>query len=213
VIILPRSKPLRWILLLCAFLAAGLAVRETIERLLSACLTVNDPVQPADVAIATGETFLPCELELADLYGAHIVPRVALLVPRPSRALEEFERRNILIETPSQRLNRLGVSSSAISLIPADEGGTTEGTLAVARWCLANGVHRVLMVTSASHSRRLRRAIGRAFDHRGPVILMHAPRFDSFRAEDWWRNRSTLRVGIPEFQKLLIDYLSHPDWR
>jgi len=31
-----------------------------------------------------------------------------------------------------------------------------------------------------------------------------------FRAEDWWRSRTTLREGLVELQKLALDYARHP---
>lgn len=179
-------------------------------RSLGTLLTDRDPVQPADIAVMTSETHPDGELELADLFAERIVARVGVLTPDPSPADREFKRRGIPLEDSAQILAKLGVPASAIVLIAAGEGGTTEGTEGLARWCLENRIHRVLVVTSPSHSRRVRRALKRAFEHREAVVLVHAPRSDPFRPSDWWEDRTTLRSGLVELEKLLLDYLRHP---
>jgi uncharacterized SAM-binding protein YcdF (DUF218 family) len=190
--------------------ATGVIAWRPTLRSLGALLTVADSVQQADIAVMTSETELDGELELADLFAERTVARVGVLTHDPSPAEREFKRRGIPLEDSAQILVKLGVPASAIVLIAAGEGGTTEGTAALARWCLANRIHRVLMVTSANHSRRVQRALRRAFQHRGPIVLVHTPRSDPFRPLDWWEDRTTLRSGLVELEKLLLDYLRHP---
>lgn len=208
----PLFRPVVRGLLAAALLVAavGTIAWRPALRWLGALLTVAGSVEHADIAVMTGETGLDGALELADLFADHTVARVGVLTPTPSPAHREFTRRGVLLEDSARILTKLGVPADAVVLIAAGEGGTTDGTAALATWCLAHGVHRVLVVTSSNHSRRVGRALKRAFDHRGSVVLVRTPRFDPFRPLDWWEDRATLRSGLVELQKLLLDYLRHP---
>lgn len=190
--------------------AAGTIAWRPTLRSLGSLLIVTDSVQQANIAVMTSDAGLDGALELADLFADHTVPRVGVLAPDPTPADLEFTRRGIQLEDWAQILTKLGVPASALVLIPAGEGGTTEGTAALAGWCFANGIHRVLVVTGSSHSRRVQRALRRSFQQRGPVVLVHTPRSDPFRPLDWWEDRTTLRLGLIELEKLLLDYLRHP---
>jgi hypothetical protein len=40
--------------------------------------------------------------------------------------------------------------------------------------------------------------------------MVHPTRWDTFRGENWWESRATLRRGLGELQKLLLDFALHP---
>ena len=208
---LPR-RPLTRILLV-VLLVGGIAAVLARRPLLSsagALLIVEESAPTADVAVMTTEAGHAGLLELADLYQRKAVVRVAVLTRARTRATREIERRGVILESPVTMLAVLGVPASAVITIPAGEGGTTEGTASVAAWCAGQNIHRLMIVTSMGHSRRIQRAMRRSLKGSGPEVIMHPAPYDAFRPATWWQNRTTLREGLVELQKLLLDYVSHP---
>jgi uncharacterized SAM-binding protein YcdF (DUF218 family) len=191
-----------------AVVTLAVVLHVPVFRIMGASMVVDASTAGADVAIMTTDAGRPGLLELADLYAQHVVSRVGYLQPAPGVADSELRRRGAYIDAAAEILARLGIPASAIAVIPAGEGGTTDGTAALGAWCRANGIRRILVVTSAEHARRVRRAFRRVA---GDVqIAMHRSRWDDFEADQWWHNRGSARRGLIEFQKLALDVLSHP---
>ena len=184
--------------------------RDVLLRSVGQLLIVDEPLKPADVAVMTTEAHPAGEIDLADLLARHTVRRVAVLIPALSATDRELVRRGVAIAGPAQLLANLGVSPENMELIPAGEGGTTESTAALAAWCRRRDIHAIIVVTAPNHTRRVKRALSRAFKSGGPEVRLHATTYDTFHAGDWWRRRGDLRSGIVELQKLLLDFAQHP---
>ena len=69
---------------------------------------------------------------------------------------------------------------------------------------------QVVVVVGPSHGRRYRRALLRAWPDSAPRPRVVTTSYGLFRADDWWQSRTTLRDGLVEFEKLLLDYVAHP---
>ncbi|MGE5243908.1 MAG: hypothetical protein ACM3SQ_06750 [Betaproteobacteria bacterium] len=173
-------------------------------------LTYEDPLQRADVAAVTPETGIAGALESADLFRGRTVPRIAVLIPTPRDAEVELARRGVRVDGQIDLLAKLGVPRHVIVEIPAGEGGTTDSTAALAGWCRAHPVKRLLVIVSPDHGTRVRRALERAIGSRGPAVEIRNTRYDPFRAATWWQTRTTARDGIVEIEKLVLDYAMHP---
>jgi hypothetical protein len=184
------------------------AARAALLGRLGRMMTASDPLAPAELAVLTPES-INSVLDISDLVRDRLVKRVAVLVSEPTPAARELERRGIRVG-PVDVLVQLGVPSAAIVTIPAGEGGTTESTKALADWCFTHPADGIIVVVGATHAGRYRRALGRVWRGPGPLPSIRATRFDQFRADDWWRSRRTLRDGILELEKLLLDHVTHP---
>jgi len=196
---------------LLVVLLVGGAARTTILTSLGRAMATSDPLAPADLAVLTPESGDGGEIEVSDLFRDHVVTRVAVLVPQPTIAEAELERRGVRSHAPPlDVLVQLGVPPNAIVAVPAGEGGTTESTKALAAWCRGRAADRIIVIVSPTHARRYRRALARVWQGPGPLPAIRTTRFDEFRAETWWSTRRTLRNGLEELQKLLLDYVSHP---
>jgi hypothetical protein len=150
-------------------------------------------------------------LKLADLYRANSAATVGLLVPRAARIDRELTRRGIVVpDVAFDVLVQLGVPGRAIVRIPAGEGGTTETTGALAGWARAHAGKKVLVVVGPSHGRRYRRALRRAWPDGQPAPTVMTTPYAAFHPDDWWQSRTTLREGLVEWQKLVLDYVTHP---
>jgi uncharacterized SAM-binding protein YcdF (DUF218 family) len=106
-------------------------------------------------------------------------------------------------------LRQLGIAQSAIVVVDAGEGGTTESTQALADWIRVHP-SRAIVVVTPSHTRRYRRTLMRVWPSNAAPPLVTSPQHNLFHAADWWRSRRTLRDGLFELQKLAWDYATHP---
>jgi len=151
-------------------------------------------------------------LSLGDLHHSQPAATVAILVPEGTRVDHELQRRGIVLPNLTvELLAQLGVARDAVVRIPAGEGGTTHTTAALAEWGRKNPGRQVLVVVGPSHGRRFRRALQRVWPDDGrPAPRVVTTPYAMFRAEDWWRSRTTLREGLVELQKLALDYARHP---
>ncbi len=177
-------------------------------------LTYEDPLRPADLAVLTADSGSAGELESADLYHDHIVPRVAVLVPAKTTSDTELARRGVHPERRAEILARLGIPGRALIAIPAGEGGTTQGLSALVAWCQTHcgpdSISRMVVIVSPHHSARVHRVLEREMDSKGPSIAIRMSRYSDFRPDTWWRSRTTARAGIVELEKLLLDYVEQP---
>jgi hypothetical protein len=195
---------------LAVLLAASIpAIRAVALRVLGSLLIAGDPIEPADIAAMT-ESGEAGELEVSDLYHAHVIPQVLVLTPEPTAVDRELARRGVhRVDLILSTLVQLGVPRDAIFTLEAGEGGTTDSTEALAAW-VRDHPCRVLMVVTPSHARRYRRALSRVWPERAPPARVRNPRASLFHARDWWEARRTRREGLFELQKLAWDYLRHP---
>jgi hypothetical protein len=194
-------------------LTAGLvlyAARVTLLQAVGDWLTVSDELHKSDIAIMTPDAGHAAEIELADLFTTGIADRVGVLSATLSPSGLELARRGVQPLTSDEVLRRLGVPSGAIEIIPAGEGGTHASTAALVQWCKTARVKRIILVTAADHGQRVKRTVSRAFGQTGPEILVRGASLSGFRSSDWWRDRGSLRAGIIELQKLVLDYALHP---
>jgi hypothetical protein len=207
----------RWVLIGSVFLliAATLAVpniRTSILRMAGHVLTVDDPIEPADVIVIAIDADGAGVLEAADLVRGGIAPRVALFADPPDAVNREFNRRGGWYEDDAARsarqLKSLGVET--IEQIPRAVVGTEDEGVALPDWCVQRQCRSIVVVTSADHSRRLRRVLYRAMKGHSTKVMIRSARKSQFDPDRWWNHRGGIRTEVIELQKLLFDLVRHP---
>jgi len=189
--------------------AAVPSIRHAALRAAGTSLVATDPIAHADVGVIT-EFGEGSELEAADLFHAKQFSRVLVLEPSPTPVEREYLRRGVFRDdVVVTTLLQLGIPERAIVHVEAGEGGTTESTQALADWIRVRPSSAIVIVTP-SHTRRYRRTLRRVWPPNAPPPIVTSPRHASFRPQDWWTSRRTLREGVVELQKLALDYLVHP---
>lgn len=213
-----RSAP-RWLwraflagTVLLALLLALPATREALLRAAGAALVAQDPLAPADVIVVSIDADGEGVLAAADLMHAGWAKRVALFPDPPDRTDREFLRRGLPYSNRATiatvQLRALGVTS--VELIPASVNGTTAEGAVLRRWCTAQGLHHIIFVSTADHSRRARRMLARSLRDSGTAVSVRYSAYSEFDPENWWRTRRGVRIEIVEAQKLLVDAVLHP---
>jgi hypothetical protein len=184
---------------------------ETVVTADTALMPYDERAMPADLLAMDFESGAAGVLALSDLAHAQPSATVAVLKPEATKVDEELARRGVTRpDLALDALVQLGVPRPSIIEISAGEGGTTESTAALADWSRANPQKRVLVVVGPSHGRRYRRALWRVWPKSAPAPTVATSPYGLFRVEDWWTSRTTLREGLFEFEKLVLDYVTHP---
>src|SRR5512138_962335 len=188
------------------------AGREALFRSLGRMLVAADPVRPADAIVVTVDAGPAGLLEASDLVHEGLSRRVALFADLPDEADHELARRGIESEDEVSRqthlLQMLGVRD--IDQIPIAIAGTEDEGRVFPSWCDARQIRTVIVVSSADHSRRLRRVFQRAMRGHATDVIVRPSRYSEFHPDGWWRRRGGVRREIVEMQKLVFDVLRHP---
>jgi uncharacterized SAM-binding protein YcdF (DUF218 family) len=186
-------------------------VRRAALRNAGQILIASDQAQPADLLAMDIESGAGGIVTVGDLHRSQPNAAVGVMRPRPTGIDMELQRRGVVLPDVAMAiLAQLGVPREAIVQIPAGEGGTTETTRALAEWGRQNPGKRVLVVVGPSHGRRYRRALRRAWPEGNIAPVVVTTPYALFRAENWWTSRTTLREGLVELEKLMLDYAQHP---
>jgi uncharacterized SAM-binding protein YcdF (DUF218 family) len=186
-------------------------IRHAMLRGAGRMLIASDGIEPADLLAMDVEGGKAGLLALSDLYRSRTGHAVGLLKPKSTAIDAELDRRRVVVpDITVEVLAQLGVPRDAIVQIPAGEGGTTESATALAEWARAHPGNKVMVVVGPSHGRRYRRALRRVWPDTQPAPVVVTTFYGLFRSEDWWQSRDTLREGLVELEKLVLDYVAHP---
>jgi hypothetical protein len=188
-------------------------VRGSILRAAGGALVADDLLGPADIIVVASDADGAGVLEAADLVHSGVAPRVAVFADPPDPVVDrEFIRRGVPYEDVGARATRqlkaLGVET--IEQIPRAVVGTEDEGRVLPDWCDQHGFRSVVVVSTADHSRRLRRVLRRSMKGHQTTVTVRRARFSSFDPDRWWRSREGIRTEIVELQKLLLDVTRHP---
>jgi hypothetical protein len=204
---------LRALAIVALVVACALAfapVRRAALRNVGQVLIDSDQARPADLLVMDVESGAGGILTVGDLHRSQPNAAVGVLTRTPTTIDAELQRRGVVLPPFAMAiLAQLGVPREAIVQIPAGEGGTTETTRALAEWGRQNPGKRVLVVVGPSHGRRYRRALRRAWPDGNIAPVVVTTPYALFRADDWWTSRTTVREGLVELEKLMLDYARH----
>ena len=211
-----RANPRRSLAAAAVVLAvAALLLVGSYDRLLRIAgrsLVAEDPLAPADAIVVTSDARQAGVLEAADLVRQGIAPRVALLAAAPDPAERELARRGVAYEDAAalsaRYLTALGVTE--VEAIADSVDGTHAEARVLRAWCARRQYRVIVVVSSADHSRRLRRVLQRSMRDSPARVLVRSSRFSHFDPDSWWLTRTGIRAQIVETEKLLLDIARHP---
>jgi len=208
-----RRPALLLALVLAPFSLALFGARAPMLRAAGGLLVADDPVPRADVIVVATGSDGAGTLEAADLVKSGVAPRVAVFADPPDPVVDrEFLRRGIPYEDAGARMLRqlkaLGVETT--EEIPRAVAGTSDEGKVLPEWCARRGFRAVVVVTTADHSRRLKRVLRRSMQGHATLVTVRAARFSPFDPDRWWETREGTRTQLIELQKLVLDVVTHP---
>ena len=212
----PPRRRSSWVL--AALLALGLpaagaaSLRKPLLRAAGDALVAQDPLGAADAVVVSADSGPAGVLEAADLFHAGVAPRVAVFADPPDPVDREFLRRGVPYEDVAARslrqLRSLGVT--AVEVIPRAVAGSEDEGRVLPEWCREQALRSVVVVSTADHSRRLRRVLRRSMAGLGTRVTVRPTRYSQFDPDRWWHTRDGVRIQVIELQKLLLDIVRHP---
>ena len=179
-------------------------------------LVVEDPLRRPAVAIAILGGKMPFRaMEAAELYRAGYAPEVWLTGPEGAAEHEPIKRMGFSPYEPDlyyKVLERLGVPRSAVRVLnPVGVVNTREEVAVISRALRKFGGGTVIVVTSPTHTRRVR-AIWRmaAWPLDGLIVryTRHEPR--KLRLEQWWEGELEQGMVLREVGGLVDTWLGFP---
>jgi len=199
---LAPNRARRWIWLALFLTLASVAVCAW--RGVGNWLVREDPIGPADAIVVLSGRMPVRALGASDLYRQGCVPEVWLTKNPDARG--ELERLGIAFtgdeEYDRQVLEKTGVPTAAIRVLNPEVTNTEAEVRLISAEMERRGLRRVIIVTSAPHTRRVR-AIWRALvDGQAQAIIRYS-REDSFEAQHWWRSTSDVQDVVHEILGLL----------
>jgi len=206
-----QTKPVRrrWMIVLLAALALFALVTAGVREF-GRWLVVSDPLEPARaIVVLSGEVPYRAE-EAAKIYKQGLAPEVWLtlerLNPETTRLGIDYPDREVYSE---QALKKLGVTATAIRVLPKRAANTEEEELGILRELKRVGGDRVILVTSKYHTRRVK-VIWSKLTGNSPRAIVRGAIDEPYDAGHWWRNSDDAKLVSHEFFGLLNAWAGFP---
>jgi uncharacterized SAM-binding protein YcdF (DUF218 family) len=179
-------------------------VRAPVLRLAGEFWVVDDGARNSDAIIVLGndDFSAPRAAHAAELFRAGWAPRIVASGPmlRPYASIAELMERD---------LTDRGVPREAVVRFAHSASNTTDEAMALERFVVARGWHRILVVTSNYHTRRSRFIFRRVFPSSVEVRVVPAPD-PAYDPRNWWHTRTGKKVFLYE---LAADCVAHWELR
>ncbi len=180
-------------------------------------LVVADPLEPAKAVVVLSGRVPFRAMEAASIYRDGLAPEVWLtkeVVGPEERALDRLGVAVVRDESYNREvLERLGVKPEAIRLLGDGVWNTVDEIRLIAGELGRDGGDRVIIVTSKTHSRRVRATWSALIGDHPRAIIRYA-REEPYDARRWWRNtRDALNVSREVFGLVNVwaGFLVQPD--
>lgn len=173
-----------------------LATRDPILEGAARLLTYEDAA-PADYIVVLGGDPESRPFKAAELYRQRVAPLVLIFEYTPASAYRPSQS-----ATYRRILEHEGVPAAAIVEAPGMVRSSWDEAKSLSRFLTAHPPRRVVVVTSAEHTRRARWAFRRALRGSNVDVRMAAARHLGFDESNWWRSDEGVLLYLHEYVKL-----------
>ncbi|MEP6741290.1 MAG: YdcF family protein [bacterium] len=177
-------------------------------------LMVSAPLARADaiVVLAGSAAFGERTQRAAELYKQGRAAKIILTNDNHQSGWVSDEQRNIPFQELAGRwLRRQGVPAAAIEFLPEPVSGTYDESLLLRQYAEAHGLHSLLVVTSAYHSRRALWTLRQTFSQTPITIGLESvpPGQQAPSPRTWWLHFRGWQMVPVEYVKLIYYGLAH----
>ena len=171
----------------------ALVFRSQILTGLADYLVVNDKLQPADAIFLLNSDFNTRPFRAAELYRQGLAPVIIIARAEDTPVVDLGLLPNDT-DISAAVMEKLGVPPEKIIILPVPGGVTSTFDEAVAcrGYAEANHVQRIILVTSAFHTRRARWIFARMLAGLPVELEMVAVPYTGFDQTNWWKNENGL---------------------
>jgi uncharacterized SAM-binding protein YcdF (DUF218 family) len=173
-------------------------------------LVISDKLQPADLIFLLNSDVNTRPFRASELYQQRLAPLIIIArsedTPIVNLGLVPNDT-DISVGV----MEKLGVPSERIIVLPVAGGVTStfDEAAALRRYVEANDTHKIILVTSAFHTRRARWIFERTLVGLPVTLEMAAVPYASFDQTNWWKNESGLITLNNEYIKLVFYLLKY----
>jgi uncharacterized SAM-binding protein YcdF (DUF218 family) len=186
---------LAFLALLFIFLLAALSYRTVLTSAAS-FLIKEDPLKPAELLVVLGGDRYARAREAADIYKEGYIKEILYEDERELSKLGiAVERKH---EISKKVLEKLGVPENVISFPKREAFNTYQEALIVKRFISKRKITSIIIVTSKTHMRRAS-MIYRFVLGRDVEVICRPTKYDSFRADRWWKRKKYIRNVVTEY--------------
>jgi uncharacterized SAM-binding protein YcdF (DUF218 family) len=196
------------LILLLAVLA--FAFRSQILTSIADYLIINDRLQPAEAIFLLNSDFDTRPFHAAELFKQGLAPVVVIARAKNTPVVN-------LGLVPNDTdisvgvMEKLGVPPERITVLPFPGGtnSTFDEAAAFKQYAEKNHVQRIILVTSAFHTRRARWIFEKTLAGLSVSIEMAAVPYADFDQTNWWKNETGLITLNNEYVKLVYYYFKY----
>jgi uncharacterized SAM-binding protein YcdF (DUF218 family) len=173
-------------------------------------LIVSDRLQPADAIFVLNSEVNVRPFYATDLYQQGLAPLIVIARSENSPVVKLGLLPNDT-DIDVAVMEKLGVPASKIVVLsfPGGVTSTFDEADALREYIETKGIQRVIVVTSAFHTRRAKWILDRQLAGL-PVILEMAPApYPNFDQTNWWRNENGLITVNNEYVKLFYYFFKY----
>lgn len=171
-------------------------------------LIVNDaPLQKADMIFLLNGDYNTRPFRAAELYQQGLAPEIVI-----ARSLSQPAENLGLVQNETdisvQVMEKLGVPSAKIIVLQVKGGVTStfDEATALRQFVEGRQMRRILLVTSAFHTRRASWIIQKELSGTGVALEVSAVPYGEFSAANWWKSEDGLIALNNEYVKLVYYY-------
>jgi len=204
----PRGKAKRRRLVLLIALLGAVVVWPMLAWAGANLLTVKSELASADaiVVMSGSSTYLERADWAARLYREGRAPLIVLTDDKLMSGWDAKEQRNpYYYELTIRELQKRGVPTGRIEVVPDPALGTYYESLNVCEYATTHKFKKLLIVTSAYHSRRVLWSMSRACERSRieTAVSAPAPGWQTPSPWTWWMRRWGWKVVASEYAKMV----------
>jgi uncharacterized SAM-binding protein YcdF (DUF218 family) len=204
-------RPRRFLVVLALCVLALVVGHFLLARAVGAWLVAVDPLVKSDAILVLDGKTPHRELEAVMLFRAGWAPRIIISHPRsdfPEEARREFEL------APQQDgvlrlLRNAGVPQTTIVRLDPIVDNTLQELAVAFDYARGQGFHRIIIVSSAFHTRRIRFIWRTRFERELPAVI-RATRYEMVDPTRWWRSRRSIEDVTHEIAAIAHFFLGSP---
>lgn len=164
-------------------------------------LTIDDAAAPADYLVVPGGSAEDRPFAAAELYELRIAPKV-LLFEYPGDSRQRVGGDLSQTELYRRVLELQGVPRIAVETVPGVVRSSWDEARMLRRFLAGRPISRVVVVTSAEHTRRARWTFRQTLGDLGIDVRTSPARRLTFDETNWWRHDEGVLVYLHEYLKL-----------
>lgn len=206
----PFKTFLRTLTLLLVLITLVYLCRVQLLTGLASFLVIDDAPQKGDIIYVLNGDVNNRPFHAAKLFREGRASRVVIAREEDEPAVRAGVLPN-LTDAAVRVMEKLGVPQERISVLPVPGGvtSTRDEAAVLRRYVDAHGTRRVILVTSAFHTRRALWIMRKVLSGSSAMILSSPAPHYGFDKASWWKDERGLLAFVDEYVKLLYYYAKY----